>query len=106
MILESVTDLFVAQRRALLNVPGAAERSVVSHRRVYDAIAARNAQEARKAMADHLKEVMREFDQLGWTDEGLLPTLDLDRKEKVSRVEQAYGPDGANGRWSVNGNTP
>jgi GntR family transcriptional repressor for pyruvate dehydrogenase complex len=42
-VLESVAHLFIAQRRALLNVPGAPERSVVAHRQIYNAIAARNA---------------------------------------------------------------
>jgi DNA-binding FadR family transcriptional regulator len=74
-VLESVADLMVAQRRALLDVHGAAQRSVKAHRRVYNAIATRKDEEAAQAMYDHLEEIKGDFGLLGWTDQGLLPVI-------------------------------
>jgi GntR family transcriptional repressor for pyruvate dehydrogenase complex len=72
-VLESIADLFVAQRKALLDVPGAPERSVVAHRKIYEAIAARNAAEAARAIYDHLAYVKDEFSRRGWGDPGKTP---------------------------------
>lgn len=74
-LVDSVADLMLAQREALLDVLGARQRSLQAHRRIYDAIAVSNAEEAAQAMHDHLQEVARDFNRLGWTDVELHPML-------------------------------
>lgn len=70
-VLDSVADLLIAQRKALMDVPGAAQRSIAPHRQIYAAIAARQPDEAALAMYDHLEEVKGNFRLLGWADQEL-----------------------------------
>jgi DNA-binding GntR family transcriptional regulator len=61
-ILEPVRTHLERVRRTLLPEPGRMNRTFAEHQEIYRAIAARDSEAARKAMAHHLNQVLRELE--------------------------------------------
>jgi DNA-binding FadR family transcriptional regulator len=54
---DALVEWLTSQRTMSLRVPGAEKGAAEAHRRVYEAVAARDPEAAARAMDDHLKEV-------------------------------------------------
>ena len=59
-LLDSVGDLLHAQRTRYVSVPGAASRAQRHHRKILEVLELRDADAAFEAMADHLRQVVRD----------------------------------------------
>lgn len=56
-LLDSIVGLLREQRLRIFKVPGGPERGQIHHKRILDAVERRDAEDARKAMRDHLVQV-------------------------------------------------
>jgi GntR family transcriptional repressor for pyruvate dehydrogenase complex len=63
LILYSIVDLLQENRRVSLSLPGAAERANTHHRRILEAVAAKDPQAASAAMIDHMRQIRGELKQ-------------------------------------------
>lgn len=61
---DNINDLIVHLRDRTHTVEGSGIRALTSHRKIYEAIAARNETAARKAMRDHMKNVQFDLKQV------------------------------------------
>jgi GntR family transcriptional repressor for pyruvate dehydrogenase complex len=64
ILMNSVGQLLRASRATLFNVRGSVGRANAYHRRIYEAVAAGDAEVARLAMLDHLQQVADDFAML------------------------------------------
>jgi DNA-binding GntR family transcriptional regulator len=55
--MDSIVDLLSDQRKMIFTVPGGPQRGQMHHRRVMDAIAAKDQEAARNCMRAHLQQV-------------------------------------------------
>ena len=65
LLLNSIVDLLQEARRLAISTPGAGERSSVYHRRIFEAVVRRDAEEAHQAMAEHMQQTEDDTAQ-GW----------------------------------------
>ena len=60
ILMDSIIDLLREQRKRISLIKGGLQRGQVHHKKILDAVTQRNAQAARQAMQDHLKQVRRD----------------------------------------------
>jgi DNA-binding FadR family transcriptional regulator len=64
ILLDSLGILLAEGRRVMYGIPGAVERALAQHQRIYDAIAGRDVEGARSAMAAHIEEIAADLKSL------------------------------------------
>ncbi|MCP4384975.1 MAG: FCD domain-containing protein [Hyphomicrobiales bacterium] len=60
---EAMSDWLSMQRHVALRVSGVAENALASHQKIFDAVAARQPEQAWQAMDEHLREIKRRYHQ-------------------------------------------